>query len=272
MTITENIRKSEKKYLDRLERFFLNNWGSTNLFSHDLSHHRRVWKYAKDLLLSANNHNVTEENFTDKLIIACYLHDIGMSVDSGARHGKLSRDICEQFLIKNNLSVIEFSDALVAVENHDDKEDKDKLGKNLLLIFLSAADDLDAFGYIGIYRYAEIYLMRGINPSEIGYLIKANASGRFEYFSRMFRDDDALIEKHRKRYEILDRFFSDYNNQAVSYSFGNINAEGACGVIDILDGLVKTGANPAGLFISLSEESGNTVISSFFSELLHELG
>jgi hypothetical protein len=32
-----------------------------------------------------------------------------------------------------------------------------------MLTILSVADDLDAFGYIGIYRYIEIYLERGIN-------------------------------------------------------------------------------------------------------------
>ena len=31
---------------------------------------------------------------------------------------------------------------------------------------LSVADDLDAFGFTGIYRYLEIYLTRGINPED----------------------------------------------------------------------------------------------------------
>jgi hypothetical protein len=236
-----------------------------------LSHHRRVWKYAKELLLSANNQNVTKDNFTDKLIIACYLHDIGMSVDTGARHGRLSRDISEQFLIKNSLPVNEFSDALAAVENHDDKEYRDKSGNNLLLTFLSAADDLDAFGYVGIYRYSEIYMMRGINPSEIGYLIQANVSGRFDNFSRIFSDDDELIQKHKNRYEIINRFFSDYNIQAALYDFGKKKPEGICGITDIFCGLVKSGDDPEALFISFSEGSGDPVISSFFKELLHEL-
>jgi len=271
MTIPENIRKSEKQYLDTLEKFFLINWGNTNLYSHDLSHHRRVWKYAKELLLSVNNHSEIEENFTDKLIIACYLHDIGMSVDPGARHGRMSRDICEQFLIKNTLPVNEFSDTLAAVENHDNKEYRDKSGNNLLLTFLSAADDLDAFGYTGIYRYSEIYLMRGINPSEIGYLIQANASGRFDNFSTIFGDDDELRRKHNYRYEILSRFFSDYNVQAAMYDFGNNKPEGICGIIDIFCGLVKSGDDPEALFISFSEGSDDPVISSFFRELRHEL-
>ena len=36
--------------------------------------------------------------------------------------------------------------------------------RNDLLTVLSVADDLDAFGFTGIYRYSEIYLTRGINP------------------------------------------------------------------------------------------------------------
>ena len=39
---------------------------------------------------------------------------------------------------------------------------------NDLLTILSVSDDLDAFGYIGIYRYTEIYLTRGIDPEKIG--------------------------------------------------------------------------------------------------------
>ena len=41
---------------------------------------------------------------------------------------------------------------------------------------LSVADDLDAFGFTGIYRYSEIYLMRGINPNQLGHLIIENAA------------------------------------------------------------------------------------------------
>ena len=58
--------------------------------------------------------------------------------------------------------------------------------ENDLLNILSVADDLDAFGYTGIYRYSEIYLTRGISPKEIGNLIRENASRRYHNFEKIF--------------------------------------------------------------------------------------
>ena len=98
-----------------------------------------------------------------------------MSVEPGPRHGKHSRELCLQFLDKNNLPEKDYQDVLDTIENHDRKEYTSKTGKNDLLTVLSVADDLDAFGFAGIYRYSEIYLTRGITPSQIGYLILENA-------------------------------------------------------------------------------------------------
>ncbi len=49
-----------------------------------------------------------------------------------------------------------------------EKDYTSKRGSNDLLTVLSVADDLDAFGFAGIYRYSEIYLMTGYKPQSIG--------------------------------------------------------------------------------------------------------
>jgi len=216
MNLGESVRSAEKKYLQTLEIFFTEKWGNTHLFSHDLEHHRRVWRYAKELLEVINSHGETfDPEFPVKLLIACYLHDLGMSVDPKVRHGKHSREMCRLFLQKNNLDESEYANLLDAVENHDNKEYSTNYSvKNEILRILSAADDLDAFGYIGIYRYIEIYLARGIRPELIGLEIKRNALARFQNFELNFGAYPELISKHRNKYLILDNFFTRYNKEA----------------------------------------------------------
>jgi len=222
MNLEEFVRSAEKEYLQTLEDFFTEKWGNTRLFSHDVDHHRRVWRYAKELLEEINSHGETfDPEFPGKLLIACYMHDLGMSVDPEIRHGIHSRELCRLFLKKNNLDESDYRDLLDAVENHDNKEySPNESAKNEILRILSAADDLDAFGYIGIFRYIEIYLARGIRPEVIGFEIKRNALGRFRNLELNFGAYPELISKHRKNYLILDKYFTRYNKELESGQVG----------------------------------------------------
>jgi HD superfamily phosphodiesterase len=212
MNLEQIIESAEKEYLQILEDFFIEKWGKTLLYSHDIDHHRRVWQYAKELLeeISSEVKDTTPE-FPSKLLIACYLHDLGMAVDPKVHHGIHSRELCRSFLLQNNINESNFSDVLDAVEYHDDKEYKAQgYNNNEILKILAVADDLDAFGYIGIYRYLEIYIARGIQPEIIGHEIRKNARKRFQNFEVSFGNFQKLIERHRKRFLILDEFFSGY--------------------------------------------------------------
>jgi HD superfamily phosphodiesterase len=214
MNLAELIHSSEKKFIKLLEAFFENNYDDRRQISHGIDHHRRVWNYAKELL----QFTISEEKkagplFIDKLLIACFLHDIGMAIDPGERHGRHSRKLCEQFLSENDLDKSDYKDVLEAIENHDNKEYADSPANDRLLLLLSVSDDLDAFGYIGIYRYLEIYLARGIQPENIGYLVRENAKKRFMNFEINFNDYPALVEKHRERCLILENFFDNLNSE-----------------------------------------------------------
>jgi HD superfamily phosphodiesterase len=211
MNYTKEILKSETEYLPALEAFFLEKWGKTKIWSHDLSHHTRVWNYAKELLLSYSDH--ADKLFIDKLLITCYLHDLGMSIDPGSKHGYHSKILCEKFIRVNNMSMPDYQDVLAAIEYHDNKEYSDSPSDNRLLLLLSVADDLDAFGYIGIYRYIEIYMVRGIHPAMIGPMILENASGRFKNLESIFGRFPGLIEKHRMRYLVLESFFKELGSE-----------------------------------------------------------
>jgi hypothetical protein len=162
-----------------------------------------------------------------------------MSIEPGPIHGRHSRELCTQFLAKYNLRETDYKDVLETIINHDIKDYSGGTGIVDMLTILSVADDLDAFGFIGIFRYSEIYLTRGISPLEMGHLIKENAGRRFDNFTKIFEFDSALVEKHRKRYDILENFFTEYNKLVDSYLFGAQQPSGHCGVIDVFINLIS---------------------------------
>jgi HD superfamily phosphodiesterase len=210
MNSSDSITQAEKKYLTLLESFFMQKWGETKLWSHDLSHHRRVWSYAKELL---QYKDISDPLFVEKLLITCYLHDAGMAINPGSNHGQSSRKLCKEFLVKKKMNLSDYPDVLEAIGNHDNKEYADSPSENKLLLLLSVADDLDAFGYTGIYRYLEIYLVRGINPENIGPSVLKNTALRFNNFKNNFKNYPELVKKHQSRYIVLIDFFENLNSE-----------------------------------------------------------
>ena len=212
MNLTLRISSSEKRLIKHLELFFKSHYPDDTLVSHGLLHHRRVWDYAKDLIKCVyREKEMTDPLLTDKLLIACYLHDIGMTIETGEKHGCHSRAFCEIFLTQNNLDNSLYADVLQAVEDHDNKEFTGNAARSEILNILTTADDLDAFGMTGVERYLEIYRLRGITGSEAGARILENSHNRFRNFEQYFGKYPELFEKHKNRYMILvDHFSSCY--------------------------------------------------------------
>jgi HD superfamily phosphodiesterase len=210
VNLTDKISSAEKIYKDLLESFFTSVYPPEALPSHNIAHHRRVWGYAKELLqYTDNKENTYKDTFIQKLLIVCHLHDIGMSVDSGIKHGQHSRELCIRFLKEHHLEETDYKDVLSAIENHDNKDYDNSIVQDQLQTILSVADDLDAFGETGIYRYLEIYLERGIDKQLISTAIRDNARKRFENFEKVFGNNPELIKKHRERYLVLDNYFKN---------------------------------------------------------------
>jgi hypothetical protein len=273
MNLADNIKSAEIKYCQILEDYFILSWWNTVLYSHDIDHHRRVWHYAKELL---KEKSISGEEITsvlpEKLLIASSLHDLGMSIDSGIRHGILSRELCKSFLKKNNLFEHEYYDVLDAIEYHDDKEYlKSYNDINELLTILSIADDLDAFGYIGIYRYLEIYLTRGIQPEIIGYEIRKNARKRYQNFESAFKKRTELIERHKKRFMVLDDFFAGYNRQIKDYSFDQKISPDHIKIINIVTDMIGNKIPPKKIEAKNFGLSNDLELSNFVGQLISEL-
>jgi len=272
MNLTGTIESAEREYKQILEDFFISVYDEKSLTSHGIDHHRRVWNYAKDLFrLIPLKNNDQILRLPSKTIIACYLHDIGMSVDQGVKHGKYSRDLCKRFFNKNQIPVDNWLEVLEAIENHDNKDYAGNASGNELLTILSVADDLDAFGYTGIFRYSEIYLTREIGFDKIGFMIRENARKRYDNFIKIFGSVDELVLKHWERYYLLDMFFSKYNEQLPFYQFGTKHPSGFCGVVEIIKTIMNNNLQLKDLFTEPERYTDDPMIKWFFVELEKEL-
>ncbi len=272
MNLTEPIESAEQRFKLILEEFFMSVYPEMYLTSHGIDHHRRVWNYAKKLMpLYHWKDNDLKSSVPAGLIIACYLHDIGMLTDPGVKHGKQSREFCRRFLADNNLNENDYTDVLETIEHHDIKDYSGDAPVSDMLTLLSLSDDLDALGYIGIFRYSEIYLARGTSLREIGHLIRENAGRRFDNFLKEFPERSKLRSEQRKRYEILNNFFREYNRQLDSGGYNINSPNGYCGVIDLFLSAEEEKTKISDLFVKAGSYSGDPIIVSYFNGLKKEL-
>jgi hypothetical protein len=261
----------EKSLEQKIESFFLSVYPANHLVSHGLEHHRRVWEYAKEIIAdSGKSHLKTDSLFLTRIMIACYFHDIGMAEDHGVNHGISGIKKCEEFLRWNKMTISEFKDTLEAIGYHDDKEYNTTSSRNRILTILSIADDLDAFGFRGIYRYSDIYLRRGVKPAELGLFIRKNSAGRYANFVRNGELSASFLKKHSDRFKILDSFFVYFDDQVHGYKFRTHYPSGYCGVVDIIISVIESENNQNFPNI-LKKYSNDSVIEWFFKGYVEEL-
>lgn len=272
MSLEVIIKSAEQKFKQNLEDFFLKTWHNTVLISHDIDHHRRVWHYVKELLAETDGSYLLKDPiFAEKLIIAAYMHDIGMSVDPGIKHGMSGSLICRKFFIEKKLDGTKYESVISAIENHDNKEYIHSSPRGEILTILSVADDLDAFGHIGILRYLEIYLIRGVSPDKIGYTIRENARSRFMNFQDVFGNNPVLFEKHKQRFIILDNFFKSYNQELGGFNTSKVNQSGYFGLIEFFSEMMR-GKGGLENIISVTQRSSiDPLIGDFLARLNKEL-
>jgi hypothetical protein len=209
----ELIENIESKWLKELYNYNYNLFLNKHIPSHDHSHHFRVWLNVKNLAIAL--HTIQDSTITAEklecLIIAAFFHDTGITKTLDEKHGKAGKEICFEFLHKTKIDIPPgINEALTAIEFHENKEHENILkNKTSILAILSAADDMDAFGAIGIYRYAEIYLMRNIKYELFAKRILANLEKRYSRMENAYRHlISFMIEVHNK-YLITHNFFKD---------------------------------------------------------------
>lgn len=213
--LNENIISVENKWLKQLSVFCQNLFSKVQIPSHDYSHHLRVWQYSKEIIYAINTTYQIDKNFIESCLIASFFHDTGLTKTLNENHGYESRKICEKYFENEEIEKPKnFKEILTAIELHDDKNyiATNKIPNSILSV-LCNADDLDAFGKIGIIRYTEIYLLRGISLNELPKPVIINLDKRFANFENIYQNFAELFKKHKTRYLITRKFFEDLQEE-----------------------------------------------------------
>jgi HD superfamily phosphodiesterase len=268
----KNISTAEAKWQKLLFNYSKEKFTLIPLPSHDQLHHLRVWKFAKEILSELDKYG-NQYSFmeVEAILIAVFFHDLGMTVTREKDHGAESRDLCLQFfeahkvLRPSNLQVI-----LEMIEKHDDKEyinHSETIGRPSTAVILNIADDLDAFGYIGIYRYTEIYHFRGISVQNLPSCILPNLEARFQHFTRHLGKSGNLAELHGKRFFSTRTFFI---NLEEDLKLGNNNPGS---FQKIIQNLIEFSNSNETKVHSLAHYIHDTdpVVKNFFKKFIDEL-
>jgi HD superfamily phosphodiesterase len=220
--LNKSFLKAESKWMNPILEHLVTLYNSVNLPSHDLSHHLRVWNYCKELLIETSKiDELYSDDFIQQVLIASLFHDTGLIFDKSEQHGNRSKLLCQEFFYQNPQLKIENIDvALTAIEHHDDKSFKTFPREKVfelsdIVTIVSTADDLDAFGYIGVFRYLEIYALRGIPFEDMPRRILENLSNRFANFQNNYSHLSVYMGKHNNRFLLTHNFF-DLLNQEVT--------------------------------------------------------
>jgi hypothetical protein len=219
MNLGQSLTQAEEQWLKTSFDFLQKEFKGTPLPSHDHRHHYRVWTHARKLLSEIEKLGITAEpSLVEALLLASMFHDAGMLKEKAKEHGNAGAEIFLEFIEQSSNRPARMDDILDAIRDHDDKSyylagRLIKEGKIHLLPALQISDDLDAFGYIGVYRYSEIYLLRGIPMEDIGLKIIANLSGRYGNFMSNCSRIPEMIKIHSMRQHTIESFFRHYNLQ-----------------------------------------------------------
>ncbi|MCK5692768.1 MAG: HD domain-containing protein, partial [Bacteroidales bacterium] len=235
------IDRAEETWLDALYDHAKALFQKSPLPSHDHTHHMRVWNLSKSLLREIATFNSRiDQSLVEGVLIATFFHDLGMATSTREDHGRLGSECCMSwFRDRGRTKPERFEEITRAIELHDRKDLQ--MYKSFspdtapeILGILSVADDLEALGIIGIFRYTEIYLERNIPLEELGTRILANVLTRFEHLSDGCRLCDRMLEKYRQQYDELWLFFQEYNIQLKAVSQVDAVSSGPLGVINYI--------------------------------------
>lgn len=270
------IGQAEEKWLGALYSYARQVYQSTFLPSHDHSHHRRVWNISKQLLREiATLKSSLGPDLVGGVLIAALFHDLGMAQSTREDHGRLGRELCFSWFSDSGLTPPSgFDSILDAIEMHDRKEARinpEAESPPGILSILSVADDLEAMGVIGIYRYAEIYLLRGIPMEDLGGRILENAEHRILNLTSSAYCP-GIIAQYRKQFDELCFFYKQYIRQLKGVEQAERVREGQLGVINYIrsQGMTQK-IRPEDLSRRAEEDGKELMIKAFFSKLKNEL-
>ncbi len=265
MQISDQIREVEQLAHPAVYARVRDAFSRVHLPSHDETHHERVWKYMKHLLEVTFRDQLPGRGFVMQAFYACFFHDLGMSIDPGPLHGTESRRMLMEYLGEAGLDPIEFLPALSAVEKHDDKSYA--ATSNLLRSLLGMADDLDAFGGIGIIRYTEIYLVRDIPLEELPGKVLKNIDQRYRHLAGQLPGGTTWIREQEKRYRYARQFFLD-----LASGKKDASGQGPSGVVRLVEQeVLGNKLSYKELCDRVIQTQTNPFLQYFFQQVMEEL-
>ena len=201
-----------------------------------------------------------------------------MTIDKGPRHGELGSQMFESFLQKGQFNSPTLKKEICeAIEKHDIKEALIYAPVRTdsspgILSLLSIADDMDAFGINGIYRYAEIYLHRGISTMEIGNHILENAEIRYQNIISSCNSLPNIRASVSEGFETLKNFYSLYNQEITDLKNPDSVMQNHIGIINhIRKYTIESQVRPENLQDNLEETGSRELTHGYFKKLKDEL-
>jgi hypothetical protein len=278
MQATERLIKNvESKWLESLQENCRKVFLGVHLPSHDETHHTHVWQQARLLIKELDKKGITfHEVEIEKLILAVFFHDTGMSETLQKDHGKISRRIAKEFLKDKELHGLELNEVLDAIEHHDKK---DYSVTNMagqpefnLQSMLNICDDLDALGVLGVYRYCEIYLLRHIAVTEISDAVLENLQARFQHMKIYLGFSPHFLKLQNQRYIVSRNFFKDLHFQLKQGGDNATDFTGPLGVVNFFKEFIfRQKLHLADTTKNALLISSDFYVSHFFEKLEKEL-
>ncbi len=108
------------------------------------------------------------------------------------------------------------------------------ISQKSVLSVLCVSDDLEAFGAIGVFRYAEIYLLRNISIKELARKVLENLESRYKNFHSLYSNLEAFVKKQKERYNFTRGFYRDLEKELNNAKYSKTILFGAMGVLNIL--------------------------------------
>ena len=273
------IVRAEETWLELLHSHAEEVFKRTFLPSHDHTHHQRVWNICREVLKEiADINSSMDDTLVEGVLVAAFFHDVGMVRSMDAEHGKLGSDLCRAYFRDRKLKPpARFEEVLESIELHDVKDERVYRGiypgePQDILSILSIADDLEALGTIGIYRYAEIYLQRWISLEQLGNSVIGNVTRRFNNISKHGKACSGVVERYRQQYEELILFYEKYNQQLLLEQEPRQVLSGPIGVVNHIRTMSVEGKiTPQNFHAEMKKSSNNNFVNNYFRKLKDEL-
>lgn len=277
--------------MEEVKPFVTNLFRETFLPSHDHNHSCRVWSLCKKLLIELESCDSTADlNLVEGLLLASWFHDSGMVRDPGDLHGAYGGEIFEKFIgadRKGNISLgwknlpgketLLFKEVMNVIKNHDTKErslypDLKPGRQPAMMAILSIADDLDALGTMGIYRYSEIYLKRGLPPRLLGIKVLSNVKRRLKNIKESCAAFPSLVASYQDEYHKIEQFFNCYNQLLLTVKEPESVHWGELGVVNYIHTYSVQGKiRPEHFYKQPDINSSKGLVNTYFKKLHDEL-